>query len=272
LISFTQKTSLGAECGSTDGSIAGTRLRVSRDRDTDPHSEYRTIWSRKSILRSIYRDYYRRIAAHCIPGTTVELGGGIGQLKSFMPDAILSDIQKSPMIDVVADAQRMPFRTGAVSNIVMLDVLHHIEFPALFFEEALRVLRPGGRCVMIEPAITLGSGLFYRLLHAEPVFMSADPLAKGAPDPNKPPYDSNQAIPTLLATRDRERFVDQFPGFSYRSVEWFSFLAYPLSGGFKRWTLLPAGLGQRLLEWEERFERRFGRMFGFRVMIVLEKS
>jgi SAM-dependent methyltransferase len=176
------------------------------------------------------------------------------------------------MNDVVADAQRLPFRTGAVSNIVMLDVLHHIEFPSMFFEEALRVLRPGGRCVMIEPAITAGSALFYRLLHPEPVVMSDDPLATGSPDPNKPPYDSNQAIPTLLATRDKERFVDRFPGFSYRRVEWFSFLAYPLSGGFQRWSLLPKWLGQRLLGWEEKFERRLGRTFGFRIMIVLEKS
>jgi SAM-dependent methyltransferase len=249
-----------------------TALEAVHGQNGDPHSEYRAIWSQKSVLRIIYGDYYRRIAACCVPGATVELGGGVGQLRSFMPDAILSDIQKSPMIDVVADAQRLPFLTGAVSNIVMLDVLHHIEFPSLFFEEALRVLRPGGRCVMIEPAVTAGSVLFYRLLHPEPVMMNIDPLATGSPDPNKPPYDSNQAIPTLLATRDRERFVDRFPGFSYHNVEWFSFLAYPLSGGFRRWSLLPAGLGGRILEWEEKLERRFGRLFGFRVMIVLEKS
>src|SRR5947209_4729587 len=179
----------------------------------DPHAEYREIWTSKKLLKLVYDDYYHRIAEACVPGITIEIGGGIGQFKEFSPEAISSDIQCSPMIDVVADAQRLPFRTAAVSNIVMLDVLHHVEFPALFFEEALRVLRPGGRCIMIEPGITWGSSAFYRLFHIEPVDMKADPLIKGSPDPLKQPYDSNQAIPTLLATRDKMRFMQHYPQF-----------------------------------------------------------
>jgi 2-polyprenyl-3-methyl-5-hydroxy-6-metoxy-1,4-benzoquinol methylase len=44
-----------------------------------------------------------------------------------------------------------------------VDVLHHLEFPVVFFREAARVLRPGGRVLMVEPAITWGSSFFYRL-------------------------------------------------------------------------------------------------------------
>src|SRR5437773_10509115 len=95
----------------------------------DPHASYRSVWSKKPILRLVYKDYYGRIAEACGAGETIEIGGGIGQLKSFIPTAISSDIQHSPMIDVVADAQDLPFRSGAISNIVMLDVLHQVEFP-----------------------------------------------------------------------------------------------------------------------------------------------
>jgi SAM-dependent methyltransferase len=242
------------------------------NRPVDPHAKYREIWASKKLLRLVYDDYYRRITDACVPGVTVELGGGIGQFKEFLPGAISSDIQNSPMIDVVADAQRLPFRTGAVSNIVMLDVLHHVEFPALFFEEALRVLRPGGRCIMIEPGITLGSSTFYRVFHVEPVCMTADPLIEGSPDPSKEPYDSNQAIPTLLATRDKIRFMQRYPEFEFLRVRWFSFLAYPLSGGFRRWSLMPAGFGKAVLKWERMFEQKFGRLFGFRIMIVLKRA
>jgi hypothetical protein len=104
------------------------------------------------------------------------------------------------------------------------------------------VLRVDGRIVMVEPAITWGSALFYRLFHEEPVRTSADPLVEGTPNPNRDPYDSNQAIPTLIATRDRDRFHAMFPTLRIRRVDWFSLAVYPLSGGFKAWTLVPVGL------------------------------
>jgi SAM-dependent methyltransferase len=251
--------------------MSGTNAASLRSHALDPHAAYREIWARKKLLKLVYDDYYHRITDACVPGVTIEIGGGIGQFKELLPEAISSDIQHSPMIDLVADAQRLPFRTAAVSNIVMLDVLHHVEFPALFFEEALRVLRPGGRCIMIEPGITWGSSAFYRLFHIEPVEMRADPLVKGSPDPLKKPYDSNQAIPTLLATRDKTRFVQRYPEFEFLRVRWFSFLAYPLSGGFRRWSLMPHRLGKTVLKWERMFEKKFGRLFGFRIMIVLKK-
>src|SRR5207253_869867 len=97
------------------------------------------------------------------------------------------------------ETQISRFRHGLMLlRMVMVDVLHHIEFPAVFFREVSRALRQGGRAIMVEPAITWGSTLFYRLIHHEPVRMSADPLAEGTPNPQRDPYDSNQAIPTLI--------------------------------------------------------------------------
>jgi SAM-dependent methyltransferase len=233
---------------------------------------YLGIWDRKPVLRAIYDDFYDRIAARCTAGLTLEIGGGIGNLKRRLPNVVATDIQFAPWLDCVADAQHLPFADGAVANVVMVDVLHHVEFPVRFFREAERLLRPGGRIIMVEPAITWGSTLFYRLLHHEPVRMSADPLVEGTPDPGRDPYDSNQAIPTLLATRDRKRFLDRFPGLGLVQVDWFSFLAYPLSGGFKPWSLVPAGLAGSLLRVERAVEPALGRWIGFRMMLVVEKS
>ena len=168
-------------------------------------TDYKISWGRKPVLRTIYSDYFARLAGHCKPGRTLEIGGGIGNLKDMLPDVVSSDIQLSDHLDLVADAQSLPTDENAFTNIVMLDVLHHLEFPIRFLKEAMRTLEPGGRIIMIEPAITLGSSLFYRLIHHEPVRMSADPLLDGEPDPHRDPYDSNQAIPTLLATKYRQR-------------------------------------------------------------------
>ena len=47
-----------------------------------PLQHYRAMWERKPVLRVIYEDFYDRIAAACVPGATIEIGGGIGNLKA----------------------------------------------------------------------------------------------------------------------------------------------------------------------------------------------
>jgi SAM-dependent methyltransferase len=234
--------------------------------------DHALAWTRKPVLRAIYADFYDRLAAECRPGTTIEIGGGGGNLKQRLTNAISTDIQSAPWLDCVADAQRLPFAPACASNIVMVDVLHHLEFPVVFFREAERVLRPGGRVIMVEPAITWGSTLFYRLLHHEPVRTSAKVLIDGSPDPHRDPYDSNQAIPTLLATRDRELFHRLFPTLRIGRVEWFALAAYPFSGGFRPWSLVSAGIARRMLRIERTIEPAVGRLIAFRMMVVVEKA
>ncbi|MGE3302306.1 MAG: class I SAM-dependent methyltransferase [Hyphomonadaceae bacterium] len=238
---------------------------------SEPIADYRRIWAEKPVLRAVYGDLFARMLARRAPGPALEIGGGVGGLKALAPDILASDIQPAPWLDLVADAQALPFANGALSTIFLLDVLHHVEFPARFFREAARVLRPGGRVVMIEPAITPGSQAFYRFIHQEPVRMRADPLIDGAPDPARDPYDSNQAIPTLIATRNRTRFHAAFPQLRITEVSWFSFLAYPLSGGFQRWSALPAAAAKPLLAFERALERPLGRAFGFRMLLTIER-
>jgi SAM-dependent methyltransferase len=229
------------------------------------------IWQRKPALRAIYGDFYDRILSACAPGPTIETGSGIGNLKSRFPDVVATDIQFAPWIDCVADAQRLPFAAATAANIVMVDTLHHLEFPVHFFREAERVLRPGGRIVMIEPAITWGSTLAYRLLHHEPVRTAADPLIDGTPDPGRDPYCANQAVATLIATRDRARFERSFKKLKIIRVDWFALAAYPLSGGFRPWSLIPPAWVAPVLRLERAIERHCGRIAGFRMMLVVEK-
>jgi hypothetical protein len=97
-------------------------------------------------------------------------------------------------------------------------------------------------------------------------------LIEGVPDPHRDPYDSNQAIPTLLATRDRERFHQLFPNLKISRVDWFSLTVYPLSGGFKSWSLVPGMVASLLLRAERGIERFIGPLAGFRMMLVIEKT
>jgi SAM-dependent methyltransferase len=233
---------------------------------------HRAVWERKPALRAVYHDIYRRILDVTVPGRTLEIGGGPGNFKAVAPATITSDIMFAPWLDLVCDAQRLPFASDCFANLVMIDVIHHVQNPFRFLNEAARVLADGGRLIFCEPAITPLSGMFYRLLHHEPVDMSVDPLRDGAISSDKDPYDSNQAIPTLLVGRFRDVLARAVPALKLRSVDWFSFLAYPLSGGFKSWCLLPSGVAGPLLAAERRLHRSLGRLAGFRLLAVYEKT
>jgi SAM-dependent methyltransferase len=229
------------------------------------------MWERKPALRAIYADFYAHMAEEMVAGRTLEVGGGPGNLKGLIRDAVTTDIQFAPWLDAVCDAQRLPFASQSFSNVMMIDLLHHVEFPLQALQEFHRVLRPGGRLVFCEPAITPMSGMFYRLFHAEPVDMTVDPLTAGTISANRDPWDSNQAIPTLLVGRFRNRMAELLPGLQLVKVEHFSFLAYPLSGGFQQWSLLPAAAAKPLLACEWGLRRLLGRLAGFRLLAVYRR-
>jgi SAM-dependent methyltransferase len=235
--------------------------------------EQRARWESKPVLRAIYSDMYERIAAACVPGLTLEVGGGSGNMKGFRSDVVSTDLVPTPWLDAAADGQSLPFRSGSFSNVVAFDVLHHIERPRRFLAEAERVLRPGGRMIFMEPGVTPLSRIFYTLFHPEPIDMRDDPLADGPLDPDRKPFDANQAIPTLLVGRHRRRMLEQFPSLRIIKADRMSLLAYPLSGGFRAWSLIPASVVTPLLRFEHAVLRPpFARIAAFRLFIILEKT
>jgi hypothetical protein len=62
------------------------------------------------------------------------------------------------------------------------------------------------------------------------------------------------------------------PGLRFARADWFSFAAYPLSGGFKPWSLVGEGGARRLLRIERAIEPVLGRFMAFRMMLVVERS
>jgi len=233
---------------------------------------HRHLWQRKPVLRRIYERYYQDIVRCCTPGRTLEIGGGSGNLKSYLPDIVTIDIQHAMWLDAVADAHRLPFGDATFDNIVMFDVLHHLERPYLFFAEASRVLKTGGRLITMETGITPVSHLFYTFFHPEPVRMGEDPLASGPLSTDRDPWDSNQGIPTLLFKRNPERFEATFPTLKLRDARWSGLFAYPMSGGFRPWSLIPERFVEPLLDFEEHLLPILGPLMGFRLLTVVERT
>ena len=239
--------------------------------DSNILSERRKIWKSKKILKRLYHKWYNMIGSALKPGSILEIGGGSGNLKEFFPDAISSDILFTGWLDAVLDAHHLPFKDESFDNIVLFDVLHHLQEPASFFSDAERVLKQGGRIIMMEPNISLESFIVYRFLHSEGMSWSIDPLKPGGLRKNKKPYHGNQAIPTLIFKKYKHHFANKFPRLKITRKEKMDFVIYPLSGGFHNPSLCPLFL-YGVLEYIEKLLRPLNRFMGFRLFVVLEKT
>jgi SAM-dependent methyltransferase len=238
--------------------------------DSQILNERKRTWKSKQILKKLYHNWYRIIGNALKPGAILEIGGGSGNLKEFFPHAISSDILFSPWTDAVLDALFLPFKDATLDNIVLFDVLHHLTDPSHFFFEAQRALKRNGRIILMEPYVSWVSFLVYRFLHQEGMVWNIDPFKKNSLDKNKNRFHGNQAIPTLVFERYRQRFVKNFPDLKIIKNERMDCMIYPLSGGFHNPSLCPLFL-YSTLEYLEMILRPLKRFLAFRLFVVLEK-
>jgi SAM-dependent methyltransferase len=232
-------------------------------------AQRREIWTSKPIIQRLYSRWYGHIKKALRPGRTLELGGGSGNLNDFLPEAITSDIVFAPWLDAVIDAHAIPFKEESLDNIVLFDVLHHLAAPVVFFHEVERVLRPKGRAIMMEPYVSWLSYPVYRFLHTEGMKWNTDPFLDQSSE-GKEPFEGNQAIPTLLFEKYREKLFMLFSRLNVIREQKLDSLIYPLSGGFHQPSLCPLFLW-RFLEGLERLLNPLGSFLAFRLFIVLEK-
>ncbi len=204
----------------------------------------RTTERRRGIIESnrflwrIYDEWYRLISASLPagPGSVLELGSGAGFLDRYVPGLITSEVFPCPGIQLVLDARRLPFSSGTLRAIAMVDVLHHIPDNRAFLREAQRCLRSGGRIVMIEPWVSTWSRPIYSHLHHEPF----DPHAADWTFPDSGPLSgANGALPWIIFQRDRRQFEAEFPELGIQAVRPFLPFRYLVSGGVSMRQLMP---------------------------------
>jgi SAM-dependent methyltransferase len=198
----------------------------------------REVIRSKPFLRKIYQDWYTWIAGW-LPagdGPVLELGAGAGFMAETIPDLVTSEVFFCRGISVLADGQKMPFASTSLRAIVFTDVLHHLPQVRKFLREASRCLAPGGRVIMVEPWVSTWSRWIYPLLHHE----RFDPAAAYWEFPSSGPVsDSNQALPWIIFSRDREQFFNEFPEFYIRLIRPQMALRYLVSGGLATRNLTP---------------------------------
>ena len=234
----------------------------------------REAWARKPFLRAVYGNFYRLIVAQLdrtLPGRIVELGSGIGAIKDFIPECVTTDLFSNPWIDRQENGYRLSFGDGAVSHLILFDVWHHLRFPGTALQEFHRVLVPGGRLILFEPAASWLGRLIYGFFHHEPVGLK-DPITWQAPadfSPDKIDYYAAQGSATRCFWWGECR--DRLAGWRLLHVTPVASLEYFASGGFSgpqlggRWF----NRGIRQLD---RLAQHFPRLFATRLLVVLQKE
>jgi SAM-dependent methyltransferase len=198
---------------------------------------------KKAALRRLYLETYARYAA-CLrrcpaEGLAVELGSGAGFAKEVLPEIVTTDVLAYPHVDRVVDGREMPFADGSVRALFLLNVLHHIPDVGAFFRECARVLKPGGRVLVVDEYPGWIGGFVLRHLHHEPF----DAQAAEWSFPSKGPLsDANGALAWIVFERDRDRFEREHAQLRVAAFERHTPLRYWLAGGLKRWSLLPGAL------------------------------
>lgn len=214
------------------------------------------ILARKKMMQSVFKAFYKL----CMDmdkkyfgdtqGMRVELGAGVSRFNKYYPDVKITDIKPAEHLDAVIDAQRMDFADNSVRALYGLNFFHHLPDPNLFFKEFLRVVSPGGGCVLIEPYYGPIASFMYKRLFATETFdkkeAAWDSASRGAM------IGANQALSHNILIRDRKKFTERYPDIEIVKVTAISnYLQYLISGGLNFRQLWPNFLSWMIVlaEW-----------------------
>jgi len=214
---------------------------------------HRQILLEKPLMRHVFEDFYVEMMKRCdrnfdVEGLEVELGSGAGFFKDMRPNLVSSDVRHGGHIDRVLDAQNLALPDASVRSLYATNVFHHLSDPEQFFLELIRVLSPGGGCILIEPHHGPVSSFIHTHLHTDEQF---DCNMDGWKNPHAagPLSGANQALAYLVFNRDRELFESKFGAYleilEIRTLK--NGLRYLMSGGVNFRQLFPS-FGEPLLK------------------------
>lgn len=221
----------------------------------------------------VYQDFYRLIAQNLsqLPDSkVVELGSGLGNIHEVISDCIRTDLFLYPWIDQVENAYQLSFDNESVSDLILTDVFHHLEYPGTALREFHRVLRKGGRVIMLEPCISLLGAIIYGIFHTEPIAVTRriEWVAPSDWTPDRVDYYAAQGNATRIFTG--KKYSQKLKNWRNIKSLWLPAIAYAASGGYSVSQLYPTKM-LPVLKRLEKTLKLFPPLFATRLLVILEK-
>ena len=237
-------------------------------------SKNRKIYQNKDLIKIIYNNYYKKIKKNIYISNKkkiLELGSGGGNIKKIIQKCITSDQFKNKSIDRIENIYKINFKKNSISNIILIDVFHHLQFPSLALKEIHRVLIKNGRIIMIEPAMGLIPRIIYKIFHYEPngfnLKINWNHIPKKIPSLNQ--YFAAQSMPWRAFFLKELNLKSKY---KIKFIKPFSDFAFLLSGGYSYKALYPKILYSFIKLIDKILTSISIRIFSARMLIVLEKN
>ena len=230
-------------------------------------------WLRKPLLRLVYADFYSYIQQHLskLPNSKiVELGSGLGNIREIIPDCIRTDLFPYPWIDQIENAYQLSFEDESISDLILTDVFHHLQYPGTALKEFDRVLRKGGHVIMLEPCLSLLGWIVYGIFHVEPIAVTKSINWFSPDDWSADEIDYYAAQGNATRIFLEKKYLSLLNNWEKVEPIRLSALAYAASGGYSTNQLYPT----KMLPLLRRFEKlldRFPILFATRLLVILEK-
>ena len=109
-------------------------------------------------LGILYKEWYELISQQLSEsdGMNLELGCGASFMDKIIKSVKKSDVFINSNTDLKLDAMEVGLKfENKISNLILVNVFHHISNPELFLRSAEKSLLKGGRIIMVEPSIAI---------------------------------------------------------------------------------------------------------------------
>jgi len=208
------------------------------------------LLAKKKLLLIWYRQIYGYIKDNLSGnGLTVEMGSGSSFLHEHVPGLIRSNIIFVKENDIVFSALALPFKDSSVGNIVLINVLHHLQDPFAFFKEAERVLKPGGRVLISDPYMSLLSYPVWHYLHPENC--ERKKIGFNNVGEINPMIDANSATATNMFCLKDSPLADHCDYLRPVKIELHSKFLYWIAGGYNFPQFIPTSLAPLVKAFEK---------------------